>query len=111
MEKVRFQSKYGKSHQILNICVRIVIKSTFFNYQTSSDNSIKAYRCADELLFYRVAKLCHDGVDFILEFCPTNRNKFDTIKFYSRMYKYDIISYFIGTDDVEINFRKSTSEN
>ena len=30
-------------------------KTTFFNYQTSSDNSIKAYRCADELLFYRVA--------------------------------------------------------
>lgn len=82
-------------------------KTIFFNYQTSSDNSIKAYRCADELLFYRVDKLCHDGVDFILEFCPTNRNKFDTIKFYSRMYKYDVISYFVGTDDIEINLRRA----
>lgn len=82
-------------------------KTTFFNYQAPSDNSIKAYRCADELLFYRVDKLCHDGVDFILEFCPTNRNKFDTIKYYSQMYKYDIISYFVGTDDVEINLERA----
>ena len=81
-------------------------KTKFFNYQDPSENSIKAYRCADELLIYRVDKLCHDGVDFILEFCPTNRNKFDTIKFYSEMYKYDVISFFVGTDDVGINLER-----
>ena len=82
-------------------------KVNYFDYRTPSDNSIKAYRCADELLFYRVDKLCHDGVDFILEFCPSNRNKFDTIKFYSQMHKYDVISYFVGTDNVEINLERA----
>lgn len=68
--------------------------------------SLKAYRCSDELLFYRISKLCRDGVDFIVEFCPTNRNKLDTIKFYARLYHYDIISYFVGTDDVVINLER-----
>lgn len=82
-------------------------KTTFFNYRATSDDSIKAFRCADEMLFYRVDKLCHDEIEFILEFCPTNRNKLDTVKYYSRMYKYDVISYFVGTDNVEINLERA----
>lgn len=82
-------------------------KCKLFNVIDADDNMIKkAYRCSDELLFYRIEKLCSEGMDFILEFCPTNRNKFETIKYYSRLYNYNIISYFIATDDVKTNIQR-----
>ena len=66
----------------------------------------KSYRCADELLFFRLEELCSKSENIVLEFCPTNRNKFETIKFYSRKYKYRIVSFFVGTDNVSINISR-----
>ncbi len=72
----------------------------------------KAYRCADELLFYRMEALCSNRENMILEFCPTNRNKFETIKYYARKYNYSIVSYYVGTDNVSINlFRNEERES
>lgn len=89
-----------------------VYKKNIFDISVTGENSSKVgYRCADELMFYRIEDLCKQGRDFILEFCPTNRNKFETIKYYARRYGYRIISYFVGTDDVEINlFRNRERE-
>jgi predicted ABC-type ATPase len=83
-------------------------KTKFFDVPVAGENASKVgYRCADELLFYRIEDLCSQGKDFVLEFCPTNRNKFETIKYYARLYEYTIISYFVGTDDVKINLSRS----
>jgi len=83
-------------------------KTAFFDISVSKDDQSKVgYRCADELLFYRIEELCTEGNDFILEFCPTNRNKFETIKYYAKRYGYKIISYFVGTDNVNINILRN----
>lgn len=83
-------------------------KSAFFNTLVTKDCQNKVgYRCADELLFYRLEELCIEGKELILEFCPTNRNKFETIKYYAKQYSYNIISYFVGTDDVNLNIQRN----
>lgn len=85
-----------------------VYKKSLFDISVSGENASKiGYRCADELLFFRIEELCAKGESFILEFCPTNRNKFETIKYYAKLYKYQIVSYFVGTDNVNINLSRN----
>lgn len=85
-----------------------VYKKLFFDMSASGENASKiGYRCADELLFFRMEDLCSKGENFILEFCPTNRNKFETIKYYAKLYNFQIVSYFVGTDSVNINLNRN----
>ncbi|MDE5562785.1 MAG: hypothetical protein K2J01_04490 [Clostridiales bacterium] len=82
-------------------------KKQFFDYD--ANKSKIGYRCADDLVFYRLHKLCISNVDFIFEFCPTNRNKLNTIKAIFKKYGYSVIAFFIGTDNRSVN-RKRCSE-
>ena len=97
----------SQKSEIEYVCADLY-KTRLFDIPVTGENASKiGYRCADELLFYRIEDLCSKGKSFILEFCPTNRNKFETIKYYARLYDYKIISYFVGTDNVAINISRN----
>jgi predicted ABC-type ATPase len=68
--------------------------------------SSRGYRCADELVFKRIEQICSEGKDFIFELCPTNLNKLRTLKIICKQAKYNVISFFIGTSDVQINIAR-----
>lgn len=78
-----------------------VYKSTLFEKET--DHSKTPYRCADDLAFYRIEQICKTGQDFLYEFCPTNPNKLETIKYLLRKYGYSPVSFFVCTESEEIN--------
>jgi predicted ABC-type ATPase len=78
-----------------------VYKSAFFNSHTN--NTERSYRCADDLAFYRIEQICKTGQDFMYEFCPTNPNKLETLKYLLRKYSYRVISFFVSTENEEIN--------
>ena len=77
-----------------------ILKEKYFS------SSKKAYRCADEFLFYRIEQICKSGRDFVYEFCPTNPNKIETTKYLLRKYDYQTVSLFVGTDDVQVNLER-----
>lgn len=79
-------------------------KNKFFNYSVSKDK--RGYRCADELVFNRIEQLCKLDSDFILELCPTNKNKIDKIIDLTKKYKYKITTFYIGVDDVAKNLER-----
>lgn len=90
-----------------------IYKKKFFNHDMSEDKPEKklsekkrGYRCADELMFNRIEQLCISGTDFMLELCPTNKNKVDTIIDIIKKYEYEITTFYIGVNDVTKNLER-----
>lgn len=81
-----------------------IYKKKFFNYDVSVDK--RGYRCADELMFNRIEQLCISSSDFMLELCPTNKNKVDTIIDIIKKYEYEITTFYIGVNDVAKNIER-----
>jgi len=81
-----------------------IYKKKYFDSDVKKDK--RGYRCADELAFQRIDQVCSDGLDFLFEFCPTNRNKFRSIKSICTKYGYHIIAVFIGTNNAIINLSR-----
>lgn len=81
-----------------------IYKKLFFDF--SIENDKRGYRCADELFFYRLEQLCKLNSDFVFELCPTNGNKIEKIKYLISKYEYNIITIYVGIDDVTINIRR-----
>jgi predicted ABC-type ATPase len=65
-----------------------IYKRKYFNQNIKSDKL--GYRCADELVFYRIENICKSKMDFAYELCPTNVNKIETIKNIIKKYDYKI---------------------
>jgi len=82
-------------------------KTQYFDYDVSVDKS--GYRCADELMFYRVEHICKSDNDFVLEFCPTNLNKIETVKYILRNYNYNVVTFFVCTESRDINVSRCKS--
>lgn len=78
-----------------------IYKKVYFDRDVNIDK--RGYRCADELVFYRIEQICQSKNDFLYEFCPTNFNKIETIKYILRKYDYKIVAFFVGTESKEIN--------
>ena len=81
-----------------------IYKKKFFDQD--SKNKKSGYRCADELAFHRIEQICKSKADFFYEFCPTNSNKIETIKYLLRKYGYTVKAFFIGTENKEINVNR-----
>lgn len=84
-----------------------IYKKKYFDIDVGIDE--RGYRCADELVFHRIEQICKSDNDFMYEFCPTNLNKIQTIKYLTQKYNYKIISFFIGTQSKEINVERCKS--
>ena len=76
-------------------------KKKYFDSQ--GEKKKRGYRCADELVFARMEQVCLSGQDFLFELCPTNLNKIRTLKSICSNVNYQIVSFFIGTNNVNIN--------
>lgn len=94
----------GEALKTLEYVGSDVYKSTFF--QNETDRNKAAYRCADDLAFYRIEQICKTGQDFVYEFCPTNPNKLETTKYLLRKYAYSAVTFFVCTESDEINVER-----
>jgi predicted ABC-type ATPase len=79
-------------------------KKCFFDY--SNVNLKDGYRCADKLVAYKLEDKCKKSEDFIYEICPTSTEKILYLKELVLKYQYKIISFFLATDDVDINIKR-----
>ena len=84
-----------------------IYKNIYFNRDIEVDK--RGYRCADELVFYRIEQICQSKNDFVYEFCPTNLNKIETLKYILGKYDYKIVAFFVGTENNEINIKRCKS--
>jgi len=78
-----------------------IYKTQFFDFDINVDD--RGYRCADELVFYRLEQICKHGRSFVFEFCPTNLNKIETTRHILRKYAYNVTTFFVATENKEIN--------
>lgn len=83
-----------------------IYKKKYFDIEVSQ--SSRGYRCADELVFKRIEQICLEGQDFIFELCPTNSNKIRTLKSICKQAGYNVVSFYVGTNDVQINITRCT---
>ena len=81
-----------------------IYKRKYFNRDIKVDK--RGYRCADELVFYRIEQICQSENDFLYEFCPTNLNKIETLKYILRKHDYKIVAFFVATESKEINVER-----
>ena len=79
-------------------------KKLFFD--SNEDELSLGYRKADILAEFKMENNCKKKIDFIYELCPTNQNKIEKIKDLKRIYDCNIISFVIGTEDVNININR-----
>lgn len=85
------------------------IGSDIYKRQYFDDNVLhnkRGYRCSDELAFSRMERVCSSGKDIIFELCPTNPNKMRVLKTICQRMNYNIVSFFVGTDTVDINIER-----
>ena len=78
-----------------------IYKTQFFDTDVNVDK--RGYRSADQLVFSRLEQICKHGRNFVFEFCPTNLNKIETTKYMLRKYTYNITTFFVATENKEIN--------
>ncbi|MBK8830923.1 MAG: hypothetical protein IPN60_08700 [Saprospiraceae bacterium] len=79
-------------------------KKLFFDYY--GHDLLKGYHKGDLLVQYKLEKNCKNNSDLIYEICPTNIDKINFIKYLLKTYNYKIVSFIIGTDDVNININR-----
>ena len=84
-----------------------IYKRVYYNRDIKVDK--RGYRCSDELVFHRIEQICQSKDDFVYEFCPSNLNKIETLKYIMRKYNYKFTAFFVGTENQDINIKRCKS--